>query len=90
MKIYLSTLLLFIGYFLKAQGIYISGKVYDAHSGEKLVGVTCFDTKNKKYLTTNQEGYFNMVSKSSSITLRFSYVGYTSKDTTFFNSGTVS
>lgn len=89
MKIYLSTFLLFISYLSRAQGLYISGKVYDAHSGEKLVGVTCFDIKNKKYLTTNQEGYFNIVSKSSSVTIRFSYVGYASKDTTFFSSGAV-
>lgn len=86
MKQILSLVGLFLSLELVGQSLVISGKVLDKSSREKLVGVNCFNETDENVIRTNQDGYFSISSKSSHVKLRFSYVGYNSKDTTFTTS----
>jgi hypothetical protein len=59
-----------------SQSITISGYVIEENSGEKLIGVTCFDTTLKQSTTTNAYGYFSYTSNRTPVCLKFSSVGY--------------
>ena len=56
----------------------VSGTVTDAATGETLIGATVLDPSTGKGTTTNAYGRYTLTLKgSTSVELRFSYVGYT-------------
>lgn len=80
MKCFLSTFFLILVCFVSyAQRITISGTVKDGESGEALIGVNIFDSKNEKGTITNNYGFFSYSTFDQEVELVFSYVGYESK-----------
>ena len=68
---------------LFAQSITISGTVRDGSSGETLIGASVFDPSSDLGTTTNEYGFYSLsVPISDSITLTFSYVGFSDVDRT--------
>jgi CarboxypepD_reg-like domain/TonB-dependent Receptor Plug Domain len=64
------------GTLIQAQSLTISGKITDKVSGEKLIGVTCYDSVSHKVFYSNNEGFFSFTTIKKSANLSFSYVGY--------------
>ncbi|KKL12346.1 hypothetical protein LCGC14_2536680, partial [marine sediment metagenome] len=61
-----------------AQSVIVSGFIIDRETGEYLIGATVADTDSFEGGITNKFGFYSIVIKQSrSITLRYSYVGYT-------------
>jgi hypothetical protein len=61
-------------------GFFLSGYVYDAHTGEVLPGASVFDKYSKKGTSTNSYGFYSFyISDPGNAILSFSFVGY--KDT---------
>ena len=58
----------------------VSGKVTDAASGKPLSGATVSVKGTNNSTTTNVDGFFSINVKDNSVTLVFTYVGYTSKE----------
>lgn len=54
----------------------ISGFVEDAQTGERLIGVTIYDTYSRKGTTTNAYGFYSLTLDSDKVALKYSYVGY--------------
>lgn len=70
-----------------AQNLVISGRVLDIETGEKLIGVSCFDTLSQKFTLSSKEGFYSFFGEGNSVTILFSYVGYKSILKTFTQSG---
>ena len=69
---------------LMAQTRTISGVVSDNKTGETLIGATVMDTRSGKGTVTNAYGQYSLTLPMDSVTLRISYVGYTTSVHTFF------
>lgn len=87
MKIWAFIIFVFAAASVKSQGLAVSGKILDSGSGEKLIGVTCYDSTNSRVSNSDSEGYYSFVSSKSSITLSFSFVGFKTVTKTFDKSG---
>lgn len=72
-------LLVFVSTCLVAQKHTISGYVSDAQTGEKLIGASIYDPKALNGTTTNAYGFFSITLPADSVTIVFSFVGYTKK-----------
>ncbi len=58
------------------QNYTISGKIYDAETGEDLIGATILAVGSDKGASTNSYGFYSLSLPDGSYQLRFSYVGY--------------
>jgi hypothetical protein len=67
--------------YLSGQSTYLlSGFVYDAKTGEALIGATVFDTVSFKGTTTNEYGFYSLrISSSENTGILFSFMGYKSR-----------
>ncbi len=65
-----------------AQRHTISGYVKDKASGESLIGANVYNKDNYKGTTTNTFGFYSLTLPQDSVTIVFSYVGYTPVQTT--------
>lgn len=63
----------------KKQKITLSGFVRDAVSNENLIGATVFDPLTKQGTTTNAYGFFSITLPADTVSLLFSYIGYTTR-----------
>lgn len=61
----------------------ISGFLYDAASGEPLIGAWLLDQNTKKPAVTNVYGFFSLTLPAGEVHLLCSYVGFEQKDTVF-------
>lgn len=61
----------------------ISGFLYDAASGEPLIGATVWDRRAGKGTESNAYGFFSLTLPAGDVALQFSYLGYEPKDTSF-------
>lgn len=59
----------------------LSGYVYDASSGEKLISATVYDFVKESGTISNTYGFYSYTTSSDSILLSISYVGYSDVDT---------
>jgi hypothetical protein len=69
---------------LQAQKYTISGYLRDAASGEPLISANIFDTRSASGTVTNTYGFYSLTLPSDSVSLRFSYIGYDTRQTDFF------
>lgn len=69
-------LLLFLGGFVSAQNVTISGFIQDLETGEPLISATIFDTKSGKGAISNEYGFYSLTLPADSVVLRANYVGY--------------
>ncbi|POY35382.1 hypothetical protein C3K47_15065 [Solitalea longa] len=69
-------ILFFLSTFTYAQSTIIKGKVTDAKTGEPIAGVSISLLNTKIGSTTNENGFYSIVTSSSSIQLQFSFLGY--------------
>jgi TonB-linked SusC/RagA family outer membrane protein len=58
----------------------VSGSVTDAVTGESLVGVSIFDPATNAGTTTNVDGEYSLELPAGTATLRFSFVGYVTRN----------
>ncbi|PWN07956.1 SusC/RagA family TonB-linked outer membrane protein [Rhodohalobacter mucosus] len=58
----------------------VSGTVTDAATGESLVGVSIFDPATNAGTTTNVDGEYSVELPAGTATLRFSFVGYVTRN----------
>ncbi len=63
-----------------AQRHTINGYVSDAHSGERLIGATVYDTISQRGVVTNTSGFYTLTLPSKEAALQVSYVGYKPSD----------
>lgn len=61
----------------------ISGFLYDASSGEPLIGAWLMDQNSKKPAVTNVYGFFSLTLPAGEVNLLCSYLGFEQKDTAF-------
>ncbi len=69
-------------FIINAQTSTISGYIKDKHSGEALIGATCYIPALKKGITSNQYGYYSLTLPSGKHTIIFSFIGYETQDIT--------
>ncbi len=81
MKKLLFLLLIFI-YCIEAEAYTISGFVYDANSGEKLIGAYVYDSSSQRGTISNEYGYFSL-GIGTYANVRVSYLGYNSFEKIF-------
>lgn len=79
--IWIILLLATSGIYSSGQSIYLlSGFVYDAKTGEALIGATVFDTISFNGTTTNAYGFYSLrVASFENAGILFSFVGYESR-----------
>ncbi len=63
--------------FLSAQKYSISGYIKDADTGESLIGATVIQVGTSSGTTANAHGFYSLTLPRDSVTLLYSYVGYT-------------
>lgn len=76
-------LLLFISSFIIAQNndeATISGFVYDAESGEELIGVNIYLVGPAIGTTTNEYGFYSLTAETGTYTVRYSFVGFKTEE----------
>lgn len=61
----------------------INGFLYDAASGEPLIGATIWDKRAGKGTESNAYGFFSLTLTAGEVALQFSYLGYEFRDTSF-------
>lgn len=61
----------------------ISGFIYDAESGEPLIGAWLLEERSKKPAMTNGYGFFSITLPAGTVNLRCSYIGFEQRDTVF-------
>jgi outer membrane receptor for ferrienterochelin and colicin len=61
----------------------ISGFLYDAASGEPLIGAWLLDQNSRKPAVTNAYGFFSLTLPAGEVNLLCSYLGFEQKDTIF-------
>ena len=66
-----------------AQRYSVSGYVTDAETGESLIGANVFNVPGREGSAANTYGFYSLTLSGDSVQLRFSYVGYESKQTRF-------
>ena len=80
-KIVITVLLILLSYISTVAQITVSGYVSDNESGERLIGANVFDKKTKKGTVTNSFGFYSLrLTKSDTIILSVSYIGYKKKE----------
>jgi hypothetical protein len=66
---------------IQAQAQYtFSGYVYDARNREALPGATVYHAKSQRGASTNAYGFYSLTLPDSTAELRYSFVGFTSKN----------
>ena len=60
----------------KKERFTISGFVEDIETGERLIGVSIYDTYSQSGTTTNAYGFYSLTLRSDKIALKYSYLGY--------------
>ncbi len=80
-KLKVALILLIIGIFsvasLRAQGRKtISGYITDASTGEQLIGVNVYDSKNGIGISSNEYGFYSLSMPSGACELRVTFIGY--------------
>lgn len=76
-----TTFLLFSG--LLAQNYTISGYITDSKNGETLISASVYEEKSLKGTVSNTYGFYSLTIPKGDVTLRFSYVGYSSQTKKF-------
>ncbi len=61
----------------------ISGFLYDASSGEPLIGAYIREKRTEKLTASNEYGFFSLTLSEGPVSLRFSYLGYEGEDSAF-------
>ncbi len=61
----------------------ISGFLYDAASGEPLIGAYVWEKRANKITASNEYGFFSLTLPGGEVALRFSYLGYQSEEAGF-------
>jgi hypothetical protein len=80
MRILLSLFLIFTIGFINAQNQRtVYGYVSSLQTGEKLIGVTLFDTLNRKGAVTNEYGFYSLTSNNERLVLKNNSFGYESQ-----------
>ncbi|HMQ47908.1 MAG TPA: TonB-dependent receptor plug domain-containing protein [Saprospiraceae bacterium] len=69
---------------LHAQKLTISGYIRDAASGEPLISANIFDERSASGAVTNTYGFFSLTLPKDSVSLAFSYIGYSSQYQSFY------
>lgn len=54
----------------------LSGFIYDANTGEKLIGANVVNVYNLVGTSTNQDGYYTLNLNEDSVLIQISYIGY--------------
>ncbi len=67
-----------------AQKHTITGYVSDASNGEKLLGANIFNTMTYSGTVSNSYGFYSFTQPEGKITVKYSYVGYTPVELTFY------
>jgi len=62
----------------------ISGYMRDAASGEPLISANVFDSRSGLGTVTNTYGFYSLTLPEDSISLSFSYIGYSTQELDFF------
>ncbi len=78
MKTILTILLSLNIYAAYAQQHTISGRITDAQTGEMLIGASVYDANTYQGVITNNYGFYSLTSKSKTVQLTVSYVGFAS------------
>jgi outer membrane receptor for ferrienterochelin and colicin len=76
-------LVLMIPGVLLSQQNTINGYAEDSQTGERLIGVTLYDSLAKFGCTTNEYGFFSIKTRSNKVTLVCSYLGYEVRSLSF-------
>lgn len=74
-KLFISIFLL-LPLLLTAQRATINGYVFDAESGERLIGASVYDVNSTLGTITNTAGYYTLTLSGNKCALQISYVGY--------------
>ena len=53
----------------------ISGYVQEESSGENLIGVTIYDSKNRQGTSTNQYGFYSLTLDKGEYEINYSFIG---------------
>ncbi len=84
MKALIILLLFFVVGVIGSSQIRVSGYLSDCKTGERLIGANIYDKTTGKGTVTNAFGFFSIkFPKQGSVTLRFSYIGYETKEILF-------
>ena len=75
-KLILFLSLFFAFFYSSAQKHTITGFVYDASSGEPLLGANVYDAENFVGTTTNNYGFYSLTLKEGKYIIKASFVGY--------------
>lgn len=86
MKLFIKIIIFLLPFSTYAQSITISGYITDELTGEKLIGVTCYDTISKQSVFSNTYGFFSFTSSNPTIYMKYSYVGYASYNSPYSRS----
>lgn len=69
---------------LQAQNYTVSGYLTDSATGEALIGASVYDAQSEQGTVTNHYGFYSITIPSGNKVLRFSYVGYATRNRSFF------
>lgn len=69
---------------ISAQNFTISGYVKDKFTGEVLIGANIYNVKEENGTATNAYGFFSYTTKTDSVELIISYIGYSVEKISFF------
>jgi outer membrane receptor for ferrienterochelin and colicin len=67
-----------------AQRFSVSGYITDAETGESLIGANILNIPGREGSAANTYGFYSLTLKPDSLQLRYSFVGYESKEVDFF------
>lgn len=76
-------LLTVISFSLLSQNYTISGFITDAKGGETLISSSVFESNTKKGTVSNAYGFYSLTVPTGMVDVRFSYVGFSDKKSTF-------
>lgn len=80
LKNIISLIFLLLSFSVLAQDRKFQGKITGKNTGDALVGANVFVVESKKGTTSDKEGFYTISLPPGKFTLRFSYVGYRTKD----------
>ena len=74
-KISIILILLLSANLYSQQKFTISGYVQEESSGENLIGVTIYDSKNRQGTSTNQYGFYSLTLDKGEYEINYSFIG---------------
>lgn len=82
LNLFLFSIPIFISFYTNAQTYNISGYVYDAQSGESIIGAYIFEGDSTLLTSTNNFGYYNIKLSEGRYILHTHFIGY--QDTSIY------